>query len=343
MTISNYPKKNDIFLRIDNIKNQFSRFGKVTLQEIIVLENEIYPIYSFHLGIDKANVPTIIFVGGVHGLEVIGIEVLLSYLETLCHMMEWDDTIHKQLENLKIIFYPCVNPGGMALTQRANPSGVDLMRNAPVDSQFVSRFFLPGGHRLSPKLPWYRGPLGQEMEKENLTLFKFLKTEIWDAPFSVVIDLHSGFGMKDSIWFPFANNPHPFPKAPEILKLKKMLDTTHPYNIYSFEPQSRQYMTHGDFWDFLYLTHQQERPQHLMIPLCLELGSWIWIKKNPRQIFSSLGFFNPIVPHRQKRTLRRHIYLLDFFTRATFSYQKWVLLTESDRAHLLLEAKALWY
>ncbi len=313
------------------------------LQDTIESEGETYPIYSFHLGASGANIPTLVFVGGIHGLEVIGVEVLLSYLETLCQLMEWDTTIHRQLENLKIIFYPCANPGGMALKQRANPFGVDLMRNAPVDSDFISRFFLPGGHRISPKLAWYRGKKGEAMEKENLCLLKFLKKEVWETPFSLIIDFHSGFGMKDQIWFPFANNPHPFPKVPEILNLKKMLDKTHPYNVYSFEPQAKQYMTHGDFWDYFYLTHQEERPNHTMIPLCLELGSWIWIKKNPSQIFNSLGFFNPIVPHRQKRTLRRHIYLLDFFTRATFSYQKWSMLNDSDRSLLLLEAKALWY
>ncbi len=338
-----FSKKNEIFLRIDNLKNSIARFGTVIQQDVVSVDNTSYPIYSIHLGARRNDVPAIAFVGGVHGLEVIGTEVILSYLETLCHLIEWDRTTHAQLENLKIIFYPCVNPGGIALEQRSNPRGVDLMRNAPVDSKSVSRFFLPGGHRLSPKLPWYRGKAGEPMEQENQTLFRVIKEELWDAPFSLIIDFHSGFGMKDRIWFPFANTAGPFPRVPEILLLKKLFDQTYPHNIYSFEPQSSQYMTHGDFWDFVFLSHQKEKPDNVMIPLCLELGSWIWIKKNPRQIFNSLGFFNPIVPHRQQRTLRRHILLLDFFIRATHSAHHWRGLSMKERDRLFLEAQALWY
>lgn len=34
--------------------------------------------------------------------------------------------------------------------------------------------------------------------------------------------------------------------------------------------------------------------------------------KNPRQLFSRHGMFNPIKAHRIKRVLRRHADLLDF-------------------------------
>jgi len=60
---------------------------------------------------------------------------------------------------------PLLNPAGMQRATRANARGVDLMRNAPVDSRERVTFLL-GGQRVSPWLPWYRGAAGAPMEKE---------------------------------------------------------------------------------------------------------------------------------------------------------------------------------
>jgi hypothetical protein len=46
------------------------------------------------------------------------------------------------------------------------------------------------------------------------------------------------------------------------------------------------------------------------------MGSWLWVKKNPRQLFSRHGIFNPLIEHRRQRVLRRHLAWLDFMTRA---------------------------
>ena len=69
------------------------------------------------------------------------------------------------------------------------------------------------------------------------------------------------------------------------------------HHRYVIEPQSRQYLAHGDLWDHLYL-RSRERPERVFLPLTLEMGSWIWVKKNPRQLFSRQGIFNPLVQHR---------------------------------------------
>jgi len=90
------------------------------------------------------------------------------------------------------------------------------------------------------------------------------------------------------------------------------------------EAQSQKYITSGDLWDFLVLEDQAQRQDAVFLPLTLEMGSWLWVRKNPRQAFSSLGIFNPIVPHRLQRTLRRHLPLLDFLVRAATSHSKWL-------------------
>ena len=59
------------------------------------------------------------------------------------------------------------------------------------------------------------------------------------------------------------------------------------------------------------------------LPLTLEMGSWTWVRKNPWQIFSKHGAFNPIKEHRIKRTYRRHHVLFDFLLKAMNSNKVW--------------------
>ncbi|MGZ3809736.1 MAG: zinc carboxypeptidase, partial [Bacteriovorax sp.] len=65
----------------------------------------------------------------------------------------------------------------------------------------------------------------------------------------------------------------------------------------------------------LFLEFEKTQSQNIFIPWTLEMGSWIWLKKNPMQLFSKTGLFNPVAPHRYQRTMRRHYILIEFFTR----------------------------
>jgi acyl-CoA synthetase (AMP-forming)/AMP-acid ligase II len=111
---------------------------------------------------------------------------------------------------------------------------------------------------------------------------------------------------------------------------------------YIVEPQSAQYLTHGDLWDHLYLRALGE-PQRTFVPLTLEMGSWLWVKKNPRQLFSRHGIFNPLIEHRQQRVLRTHVGWLDFMARAACSHRRWVPLDDAARETLREEALRHWY
>jgi hypothetical protein len=82
--------------------------------------------------------------------------------------------------------------------------------------------------------------------------------------------------------------------------------------------------------------------ERIFLPLTLEMGSWIWIKKNPRQLFSRLGIFNPLIDHRQQRVLRRHLALLDFLSRAACSHHRWVPGKENYEQRRA-DALAEWY
>ncbi len=279
-----------------------------------------FPVHAASLGSQDPEAPAVGFFGGIHGLERIGTQVVLHYLAALLARLEWDESLHQQLQTVRLVFMPIVNPVGMWAGTRSNGNGVDLMRNAPQLAE--SRVpFLAGGQRVGSWLPWYCGQPGAPMEAESAAMLGVVARELAARPFSLALDCHSGYGWGDSIWFPYAKTHRLMPHLPEMYALKTMLDQSHPHHGYSFEPQSHQYLLHGDLWDHAY---DLAPPENTFLPMTLELGSWLWIRKNPGQIFSRHGIFNPIKQHRIKRVLRRHATLLDFLTRAAFGAPRWL-------------------
>jgi len=304
----------------------------------ISLAGQRLPIYSICLGSREPQHPALGIFGGIHGLERIGTQVVISFLRSLIHRLHWDKSLQQTLMEMRLVIMPLLNPGGMLLGSRANPNGIDLMRNAPVEADSRVPFLL-GGHRYSKYLPWYRGVNSEQMEAENLALCEVVSKELLSREFSIAIDCHSGFGLTDRVWFPYAHTSQPIAHLAEILALEELFDSSHPKHHYLFEPQARQYRTHGDVWDYLY---QQSPAGHTFLPLTLEMGSWLWVKKNPRQLLSRLGMFNPIAEHRLHRVLRRHHSWLDFLLRATVSHQQWC---KQGPGRLRLQERAIsrWY
>ncbi len=308
--------------------------------EVKMPKGDSYPVHVIALGNPDPKVPAVGYFGGVHGLERIGAGVVIAYLQSLVMRLQWDSTLHKQLESVRLVFMPIVNPGGMALGTRANPNGVDLMRNSPVEAR-DSVPFLIGGQRISAGLPWYRGAKSNAMEIENQAVCEVVETELLSRDFSVSVDCHSGFGSRDRIWFPYAHRRAPIAHLAEMHALKSIFVQTNSHHRYIIEPQSMQYLAHGDLWDHLYMQSCAQE-QRLFLPLTLEMGSWLWVKKNPRQLFTRHGIFNPLVEHRQQRVLRQHQLLLDFLSRAACGHALWLPKPDTRASH---HAQALqdWY
>jgi hypothetical protein len=305
----------------------------------VAAEGLTLPVYTVALG-NPGAASAAGFFGGVHGLERIGSDVVTTWLHSLVMRLRWDSSLHTLMERVRLVFMPIVNPGGMLRGTRANLNGVDLMRNAPVDAQDGVPF-LVGGQRISAGLPWYRGRRGDAMETESAALCELVERELLGRPSSLALDCHSGFGLRDRIWFPFAHRRSAIPHLAQLHALHEIFQQSHIHHPYVFEPQSRQYLAHGDLWDYLYL-RACERKDTVFLPLTLEMGSWLWVKKNPRQLFSRHGIFNPLIAHRQQRVLRRHLPLLDFVTRAAAAAALW-LPSDTAREQHHQDALARWY
>ena len=311
------------FAEFDDFKSilaeRGSRFESRTVCEVRS-GRQSFPVLTATIGSNAPNAPAIGFFGGVHGLERIGTQLILDYMRALQRRLEWDEQLHEQLCSVRLVFMPIVNPGGMWAGTRSNPNGVDLMRNAPQDAEGHVPF-LAGGQRIGSWLPWYRGSRRGAMELESTALLAVVKHELLSRPLSFALDCHSGFGWDDSIWFPYARTQQQMAHLPEMFKLKTMFEQAYPHHAYAFEPQSHQYLLHGDLWDCAY---DQAPAPNIFLPMTLELGSWRWIKKNPRQLFTRLGIFNPIKAHRTERVLRRHASFFEFLARAAFAPHRWL-------------------
>ena len=331
----------DSFAEYEDLKallDEGSRWFDIRSIATVEVQQRSFELFVASIGSHDPCAPAIAFFGGIHGLERIGSRLVLEYLRSLISRLAWDELLLQQLASVRIYIVPIVNPGGMWAATRANPNGVDLMRNAPQNAEERVPW-LAGGQRVGSWLPWYRGRRGAPMEREAAALLSMVETELATRPLSFALDCHSGYGWSDSIWFPYAKTRRAMAHLPEMYALKTMFERAHPHHGYMFEPQSHQYLLHGDLWDWAY---DHAPPSNVFLPMTLELGSWLWIKKNPRQLFSRQGMFNPVKAHRTARVLRRHANLLDFLTRAAFASQRW-LPEGMYREQLLDRAIDLWY
>lgn len=300
-----------------------------------------YPLYSFEIGSADPTAPVLFLVGGVHGLERIGSQLAWSLLKTTIDRLLWDENLNSVFKRIRLVCIPLLNPYGYVHFSRSNPNGVDLMRNSRIQSTEKTPFLL-GGHRISNKLPWFQGEKGI-LEKELLFLERVFRRTTQASRNIVSVDFHSGFGMVDRLWFPFSYSQLKFTQVAELHALVTLFEQTHPYHIYRIEPQSEGYLLSGDIWDQLYLDALAKDPQKVFIPLTLEMGSWNWVRKNPLQIFSKQGIFNPMKEHRIKRTYRRHHLLFDFLLKAVYSHDAWTQPDQHSRLRHEILATDRWY
>ncbi|GAB6139691.1 M14 family metallopeptidase [Methylosoma difficile] len=327
--------------QLEAVIEQFGHHAQTEIIEHVHHKGRAFPIHCITLGSNAPDVPVLLFIGGVHGLEKIGSEVIIAYLQTLAQLLDWDEEFAARLEKSRLVFVPILNPVGVYMGTRCNGNGVDLMRNSPVEGVGATKLY--SGQRISPHLPWYRGN-HQEMEKEAQALCRVVEAHVFNAPLSIALDLHSGFGIRDRLWFPYASRKTPCAYIAEALALKKRLDRSYRYHVYRIEPMCQEYVINGDLWDYLLDDFvQRHGNDRVFLPLTLEMGSWLWLRKNPTHLFSRYGLFHPLLPHRQNRVFRRHFMLFDFLHRSLLYPKDWANLQQHEKAEHQQQAMGLWY
>ncbi len=327
--------------QLERIIEQLGDHAQTSVIERIRYKRLEFPIHCITLGSTAPDAPVLAFFGGVHGLEKIGSEVILAYMQTLSQLLDWDEELLARLERSRLVFVPIVNPVGVFKGTRSNGNCVDLMRNAPVEGVGTTRLY--SGQRITPHLPWYRGD-EFNMEKEALALCDVVDQQLFSSPLSIALDLHSGFGVRDYVWFPYASRKTPFMFAAQTLALKERFDRCYPHHVYKIEPMCKEYVINGDLWDYLCDDFEQRcEAGQLFLPLTLEMGSWLWLRKSPLHLFYRHGLFHPLLPHRLQRVFRRHFMLFDFLHRSLLYPNQWAGLGQTEQQFYRDKAAGLWY
>src|SRR5688500_17319939 len=65
-------------------------------------EDDVLPIYALTLGNRAPNIPCVTYVAGIHGLERIGTQVVLAFLEGLLERLNWDQVLVDILQRVRI-------------------------------------------------------------------------------------------------------------------------------------------------------------------------------------------------------------------------------------------------
>lgn len=282
-----------------------------------------FPIYSLSLGKPSAlkKYPVGI-VAGVHGLETIGVRILLDFLFHCLDEPDFLPELHSG--KLGIHALPMANPGGIALRKRANPAGVDLMRNSGVEAVHSMPFF--GGQKMSNRLPYFRG---NSLEPESRTLYRF----VYDSFFGIknrlipVLDVHSGFGSIDHVWWPYAGTKDPCKDHRLFEAMGRFLKIQAGHSHLSFGPQSESYTTHGDLWDLFYdhynRLEEENKWKSRFLPLTLEVGTWSDLRERPGRILNRKNIFNPEGDQKRETIRKYRKFLRDLFRLALTKEKDW--------------------
>ena len=94
---------------IVSLSKTWGQFGKVQNLVRVQDSNNNYDLYSFSIGCNNPEAPSLILTSGVHGLERIGTQVNLSFMQHLVARLPWDECLHDQLKKMRITFFPLVN------------------------------------------------------------------------------------------------------------------------------------------------------------------------------------------------------------------------------------------
>lgn len=108
--------EDDVVKKIDALRGAFyvQQYGQLDYS------NVTYPLYALKTLNWRADKPSVLITGGVHGYETSGVHGALHFAKTAAHDF---------MTHFNILIVPCVSPWGYETINRWNPSAVDPNRS----------------------------------------------------------------------------------------------------------------------------------------------------------------------------------------------------------------------
>ncbi len=81
------------FAEMDDLEDLIHKFGELARTRVVAevsSNNKTFPLYCISISSSRPTDPAVGIFGGVHGLERIGSEVVLSFMHTLLEWIRWD-------------------------------------------------------------------------------------------------------------------------------------------------------------------------------------------------------------------------------------------------------------
>ena len=87
LKVSSKPLK-----EIESLEKIIANFGSLARTEVVeevTYKGKTFPIHTVEIGSENPEDPVIGYFGGVHGLEKIGSEVILAFMDSLASLANW--------------------------------------------------------------------------------------------------------------------------------------------------------------------------------------------------------------------------------------------------------------
>lgn len=234
--------------------------------------------------------PAVLFTSLIHGLEVIGLEVLLRLMNKLTADYGKDEYVTNLVKNREIWFIPVINPDGFVRHHRKNSRGVDLNRNFSVgfNRSWLSRwkkwFFHPGEYPFS--------------ESETKAVKDFIESH----KFIIFCSFHSFWGM---INFPYG---HKKEKARDYKLFRAIggeMAMRQPHSSYKVRQMSWFFKPSGTLEDEIYGSYNT-------LAFCIEVSKGKIRFLKPSTWFNPFRWFNPEnIQYQVENHLVSSLYLLE--------------------------------
>ena len=153
--------------------------------------------------------PVLGLFGGVHGLERIGSQVVLSLMNTFFANDFMGQSYSRDFRKMRLFYAFDQSPGEFFIKREAILRGVDLMRNAPVDAEGKSTWLVgrsPPVHQTS----MVQRSTGRRIASRIQSPAWSLPPKFFQSSRVLTVDFHSGFGNIDRLWLPYAKSTRPF-------------------------------------------------------------------------------------------------------------------------------------
>lgn len=122
--------QDEVVNKITAIKNNFAERVDVSEYGALSYAPDKYPLYMIKSKDWRADKPTILVTGGVHGYETSGVQGAIRFVEKLVN----NDFEQNYLAAFNVVVAPCISPWGYETINRWNPKAIDPNRSFYLDS-----------------------------------------------------------------------------------------------------------------------------------------------------------------------------------------------------------------